>query len=122
MKGYSNAQIFAATKLDIAKLFLVFSNVNRMEMYQKAVDHYSMCFLYIELMFEEQEYEPVHVSDESIASFAGYCRSLGTQDSLYWQKIYTRIGLDYYSSIPKGWFCMEYLFSRAGAIIRSCLK
>jgi len=39
---------------------------------------------------------------ETISSFANYCRSVGATDSLYWQKIYTRIGLDYTSTSPIG--------------------
>lgn len=39
---------------------------------------------------------------ETRSSFANYCRSVGAEDPLYWQKIYTRIGLEYTSTSPKG--------------------
>lgn len=41
-------------------------------------------------------------SVETETSFGDYCRSLGTDDPIYWQKVYTRIGLEYTSTSPKG--------------------
>lgn len=32
---------------------------------------------------------------EDIASFANYCKSVGAKNPLYWQKIYTRLSLEY---------------------------
>ncbi len=41
--------------------------------------------------------------DEELASsFCHYCRGLGTNDPIYWQKVYTRLGLEYTSTSPKG--------------------
>lgn len=39
---------------------------------------------------------------ETPSSFGDYCRSVGVNDPIFWQKIYTRIDLDYNSSSPKG--------------------
>ncbi len=39
---------------------------------------------------------------ETIESFGDYCKHVGAEDPLYWQKIYTRIGLEYTSTCPKG--------------------
>ena len=39
---------------------------------------------------------------ESIESFASYCKLIGGDDPLYWQKIYTRISLKYTSTSPEG--------------------
>lgn len=39
---------------------------------------------------------------ETATSFAEYCRSLGTENPLYWEMIYSRIGLEYTSSSPRG--------------------
>jgi len=39
---------------------------------------------------------------ETGSSFANYCRSVGAKDPLYWQKIYTRIGLEYTAESPRG--------------------
>jgi len=41
-------------------------------------------------------------SEETVASFGDYCKSVGTEDPIYWQKIYTRLGLGYTSKSPKG--------------------
>lgn len=41
-------------------------------------------------------------SEETATSFGDYCRSIGTDDPIYWQKIYTRLGLEYTSTSPKG--------------------
>jgi len=39
---------------------------------------------------------------ETPSSFGDYCKSLGANDPIYWQKIYTRLDLDYTSASPKG--------------------
>lgn len=39
---------------------------------------------------------------ETGSSFADFCRSVGAEDPLYWQKIYTRLDLEYTSTAPKG--------------------
>ena len=39
---------------------------------------------------------------ETPSSFGDYCKNVGTKDKLYWQKIYTRIGLEYTSTSPRG--------------------
>jgi hypothetical protein len=40
--------------------------------------------------------------DETASSFGEYCKSIGSKDPNYWQKIYARIGLEYTSESPKG--------------------
>jgi hypothetical protein len=49
--------------------------------------------------FEESYWE---FSYETSESFGDYCRSIGVEDPIYWQKIYTRLGLEYTSSSPRG--------------------
>ena len=39
---------------------------------------------------------------ETSESFGAYCRRIGANDPIYWQKIYTRLSLEYTSSSPKG--------------------
>ena len=41
-------------------------------------------------------------ASETPSSFGSYCRSVGAKDSVYWQKTYTRIGLEYTSTSPRG--------------------
>lgn len=38
---------------------------------------------------------------EGLESFGEYCMSVGADDPLYWQKVYTRIGLEYTSESPR---------------------
>lgn len=38
---------------------------------------------------------------ETPSSFGDYCKHIGSEDPLYWQKIYTRIGLKYTSTSPR---------------------
>ncbi|MCX5717391.1 MAG: hypothetical protein NTW44_03600 [Nitrospirae bacterium] len=42
------------------------------------------------------------LSLETTQSFGDFCKSIGATDPIYWQKIYTRLGLEYTSSAPKG--------------------
>ncbi len=39
---------------------------------------------------------------ETPSSFGDYCQSIGAKDSIYWQKIYTRIRLEYTPASPRG--------------------
>ena len=39
---------------------------------------------------------------EMCSSFGDYCKHIGSEDPLYWQKIYTHIGLKYTSTSPQG--------------------
>jgi hypothetical protein len=39
---------------------------------------------------------------ETSESFGAYCRRIGANDPIYWQKIYTHLSLEYTSSAPKG--------------------
>jgi len=41
-------------------------------------------------------------SMETASSFGDYCKYIGSEDPLYWQKIYTRIGLKHTSTSPRG--------------------
>jgi hypothetical protein len=60
------------------------------------------------LMEEVHTFEKSYIEDkkylslETSESFGNYCKSLGANDPLYWQKIYTRLGLEYTPTSPKG--------------------
>lgn len=41
---------------------------------------------------------------ESVSSFGEYCKSIGANDPIFWQKIYSRIGLEYTAASPQGNF------------------
>jgi hypothetical protein len=48
--------------------------------------------------FDDQRF----LSQETASSFAEYCRRLGADDPLYWQKVYSRLELEYTSDSPRG--------------------
>jgi hypothetical protein len=54
-----------------------------------------------ELSAFEKEW-PKFLSLEMTSSFGEYCRCIGVNDPIYWQKVYTRIGIEYTSTSPKG--------------------
>lgn len=39
---------------------------------------------------------------ETPSSFGDYCKHVGAKDLIYWQRIYTRIGLEYTDTAPRG--------------------
>ena len=53
------------------------------------------------LAFKERKDKKL-LSLETASSFGEYCRCVGANDPIYWQKIYTRIGIEYTSTSPKG--------------------
>ena len=61
----------------------------------------ALCMLTSDLMFGEAE--PLgEFKGIDIDSFLDYCRQIGANDSLYWQKIYTHLGLPYEPNSPCG--------------------
>jgi len=46
--------------------------------------------------------DPHMASLELLSSFATFCEHVGAADPIYWQKIYTRIGLPYDGGCPRG--------------------
>lgn len=42
------------------------------------------------------------LNQETIPSFANFCRHTGADDPLYWQKVYSHLGLQYGPSSPRG--------------------
>jgi len=58
----------------------------------------SELFAYERWYLEDKKF----LATETSESFADYCRHIGTNDPIYWQKIYTRLGLEYTSTSPRG--------------------
>jgi hypothetical protein len=46
--------------------------------------------------------DPKLATLETLDSFAQFCKHIGASDSLYWQKIYTRLNLPYDKTCPRG--------------------
>jgi hypothetical protein len=41
-------------------------------------------------------------AEETASSLGAFCKNIGQDDPLYWQKVYTRLGLEYTSASPRG--------------------
>jgi len=124
LKGYDIYQICIALKLRIANEFL--SLVGRGDFEERFADglklydsipwQIMMHFVpddQVDSMRAEGVFNPIDrstmtfkdkrlASDETGSSFGDYCKSIGSKDPIYWQKIYARIGLEYTSKSPKG--------------------
>lgn len=123
LRGYDIYQICTAFKLQIANEFLILAHRSdfalRFEegvklfdggpgiiMFRVAPDDQIdsigglMAFDFIDpstMTYKDQRL----AREETGASFAEYCKSVGTDDPLYWRKIYARLGLDYTSTSPQ---------------------
>ncbi len=51
-----------------------------------------------EMRFKDDRFNEL----ETIESFGNYCRGIGSNDPLFWQKIYTYLGLAYTTASPEG--------------------
>ena len=115
LKGYDIYQICTALKLKIANCFLLYAGRDDFEeKFAKLVNFCEggpglimMCVvpddqadvIVAKHVFDFED--PQYLSQETIGSFGGYCRTVGSEDPMYWQKIYTRLGLEYTSTSPK---------------------
>ena len=115
LKGYDIYQICTALKLKIANEFLLYTGRDDFEekfaklvnFYEAGPGHITMGVVpddQVDIIgakhvfdFEDARY----LSQETMRSFGTYCRSVGSEDPMYWQKIYTRLGLEYTSTSPK---------------------
>ena len=124
LRGYDIYQICTAFKLQIANEFLILAH--RSDFAQRFEDGVKLYdggpgIIILNVVPDDQVdsigarlvFNPVDPStmtykdqrlarEETGASFAEYCKSVGSEDPLYWQKIYTRLGLDYTSISPQG--------------------
>jgi len=113
LKPYSLLQIDSALKLRIANEYLFLSGKADFEtQFTEGLRLYSGIPMQIGLQFfddfnpidcETMEFKhPEFASRETAESFGNFCKSVGSGDPLFWQKIYTRIGLEFTSTSPKG--------------------
>lgn len=58
----------------------------------------SEVFVHEKWFLEDEKF----LATETSESFADYCKNIGADDLIYWQKIYTRLGLEYTSTSPRG--------------------
>lgn len=111
--GYDLHQICMAINLQVAVEFLWFSltddpafppevRADSEEKFQEGLELYDGGLGSVALRFAVMEVETDYGDDETPSSFGRFCKSVGAEDPLYWQKVYTRLGLEYTSSSPKG--------------------
>jgi hypothetical protein len=122
LKGYDIDQICTAFKLLVANEFVLYANKDCFEekigeeKFSKGVELYDTGPLnvvgpnfvaddHVDVIVAKPAFEfddPGFLSQETVSSFAKFCKSLGATDPIYWQKIYTRLGLEYTATSPRG--------------------
>ena len=123
LKGHGITEVTTATKLRFANEFLhlSFRVADPEKRIADAIDYYHetrLLLVFSRFVPDDQvntkcatsPYFPYDQSDvvdaylnstETISSFCQYCLSVGAEDPIYWQKIYTRMGLEYTSASPR---------------------
>ena len=124
LKGYDIYQICTALKLRIANEFLILAKEDDFEkQFEDGLHLYDGIPLTIMISFvPDSQIDSIGAigvfntidpstmtfvdkrlsEDETPSLFGNYCKSLGNNDPIYWQKVYTRLGLEYTSTSPKG--------------------
>ena len=124
LQGYDIYQICTALKLRLANEFLLSAHRDDFEqqfsdglrLYDSTPWHVINGFVpddQVDVIGAKRVFDPIDpstmsLSDERLAaeetasSFGEYCKSIGTKDDLYWQKVYTRLRLEYTPTSPKG--------------------
>ena len=123
LKGYDLVQICTAFNLLIANEFLLsaicgasgVSGAETEKMFAESVKLYRVPLAALCLFVADDQVDvitakralvdfddPLLFSQETASSFAEYCKSVGADDPMYWQKIYTRAGLEYTMTSPRG--------------------
>ena len=124
LKGHDIYQICTALKLRIANEFLLLAGRNDfgkqfedgLKLYDSIpftimgsfvpddqVDSIMAVGVFNPIDSSTMTFKDKRLDDEELASsFGNCCKSLRTNDPIYWQKVYTRLGLEYTSTSPKG--------------------
>lgn len=116
LQGYDIFEICRAHKLQIANEFLLLVGRDDFEQrFAEGVELYDRIPLHLTMVVvpdnELDATVPRHVfdfqdrrflSEETPSSFAAFCRTLGAQNPIYWQQVYTRLNLEYTSTSPRG--------------------
>ena len=113
LKGYDIFQVCIALRLRIANEFLHLAGKDDFEKeFTDGLTFYSSIPWQVMRSFvPDNQVESIAavcvftISDlaplEAEESFGDYCKNIGSKDPLYWQKIYTRLGLEYSASSPR---------------------
>jgi len=117
LKGYDIYRICTALKLRIANEFLVLAGrddcdekfADGLKLYDSVPWQVMRSFApddQIDSLHAEMVFNPIDTatmrfkdqrlaSEETPSSFGDYCKSVGSKDPVYWEKIYARLGLVY---------------------------
>lgn len=115
LKGYDFHQICVAQKLVIANQFLGLAHRDDFqEGFEQYVGGASGWLMSIQMHFVPDDQvdvvgaprafefdDPQFLSEETPNSFGNFCIAVGADDPLFWQKIHTRLGLEYNEKSPK---------------------
>ena len=116
LKGYDMHQICVAYKLVIANQFLGLAHrKDSLKEFENQTQGAGALLLAIQTTFVPDDHvddavatgvfdslDPQFLSVETPDSFGRFCVSVGADHPLFWQKIYTRLGLEYNEKSPKG--------------------
>lgn len=116
LKGYDMHQICVAYKLVIANQFLGFAHrKDSLKEFENHTQGAGALLLAIQTTFVPDDHvddvvatgvfdslDPQFLSEETPDSFGRFCVSVGADHPLFWQKVYTRLGLEYNEKSPKG--------------------
>jgi hypothetical protein len=107
-QGYDVHQILTAVNLQIAVEFRYFwmtdagecIDAARQKKFEEGVNLYggavaAVVFNFFDLLEDLPD-------GDTPSSFRDYCKYIGSKDPLYWQKIYTRLGMPYTRGCPQG--------------------
>jgi len=122
LQGYDIFEICTAHKLQVANEFLLLAGRDDFEQrFTEGVELYDRIPLHLTMVvvpdneldatvprhvFDFQD--PRFLSEETPSSFAAFCRTLGAQNPIYWQQVYTRLNLEYSSTSPRGNLPVEH--------------
>jgi hypothetical protein len=122
LKGYDIIEICIAFKLVVANAFLLYADRDAFDettgekKFRELLEWCDSGAFHvvgpsfvpddqIDLLVAKPAFEfddPLFLSQETPSSLAEYCRLLGADDPLYWQKVYERLELEYTSASPRG--------------------
>jgi len=116
LKGYDMHQICVAHKLVIANQFVGLAHrKDSLKEFENYTNGASALLVAIQVSFVPDNQvddvvakgvfdlmDPQLLSEETPDSFGRFCVSVGADNPLFWQKIYTRLGLEYNDRSPKG--------------------
>ena len=102
-KAHKQADLIAGLVTSFPMSVIPDEVANRLSVFPKDSDDYKKAFVKAMIANADKWHSnPAWGKLETLNSFNQFCWTLDPKDSLYWQKIYTHLGLPYDSESPKG--------------------